>query len=201
MPITTQARTQMTEQGMLNHSIDPQFGILAYELIGYDEAGNVLRRVACDAEGRLLLSIPYGSFYGNEISFSTGALTAPQYKLIADTDCVVGELNDVTYTDAGTTLTISSAGKYKIDWALSAETTTANVHMLGGIMIDSTTDLQIAGRNHMETTIANRQLPMSGTAIIDCPNGTEVIGVGVGSDVNNITISVDHVNISIIKIG
>jgi hypothetical protein len=145
--------------------------------------------------------IPYGSFYGNEISFSTGALTAPQYVIIADTDCVQGEVNLTTYTDAGTTLTISKAGRYKIDWALSAESGTANTHILGGIMINSTTVLQAAGRNHFESTAAGRQVAMSGTAIIDCPNGSEVIGVGVGSDVDNVTITVDHVNLTITMVG
>jgi len=175
-------------------------------LTGGMDAGGATTKLSVEADGDTFWTgdgtgLPYGSFYGNEIAFSSGALAAPQYVIIADTDCVTGEVNEVTYTDAGTTLTISKAGRYKIDWAVSCEATSANVHVLGGIMIDSTTVLQAAGRNHVETTIANRQLPMSGTAIIDCPNGTEVIGVGVGSDVDNITVVVDHVNLSIVMIG
>ena len=143
-------------------------------------------------------NLPYGSFYGNEIAFAVAVNNS--YAIIADTDCVTGEVNLVTYTDAGTTLTISKIGVYKIDWAVSVEAGTANVHVLGGIMIDSTTVLQAAGKNHFETTIANRQMALSGTAIISCPNGTEVIGVGIGSD-GSVTLTVDHVNLSIVQIG
>lgn len=142
--------------------------------------------------------LAYGSFYGNELS-STYAVNN-SYARIADTGCVTGEVNLVTYTDAGTTLTITKAGKYKIDWSVSCESSVANTHVLGGIMINSTTVLQAAGQNHFEQTAAGRQLAISGTAIISCPNGTEVIGVGVGSDAN-VTLTVDHVNLSILQVG
>jgi hypothetical protein len=144
--------------------------------------------------------LPYGSFYGNEIAYSTGALTAPQYKQIADTDCDQGELNLVTYTDAGTTLTVSKAGRYLINWSISVETGTANTHILAGIMVNSTTTLQAAGRNHTEPGRANVQYALSGTAILSLA-ANDVVGVGVGSDVDNITATVDHVNLSIVHIG
>jgi hypothetical protein len=144
--------------------------------------------------------VPYGSFYGNEIAWSSGALTAPQYKRIADTDCSPGELNLVTYTDDGTTLTVSKAGRYLINWSISAESGTANTHLLAGIMINSTTTLQAAGRNHVETPSANRQVALSGTAILDLA-ANDVIGVGIGSDVDNITITVDHVNLTVVMVG
>jgi hypothetical protein len=142
--------------------------------------------------------LPYGSFYGNELSATYAVNNS--YARIADTGCFSGEVNLVTYTDAGTTLTVSKAGRYLINWAVSCEATSANIHVLGGIMIDSTTALQDAGKNHFETTIANRQMAMSGTAVISCPNGNEVIGVGIGSD-SNTTLTVDHVNLSIIQVG
>jgi hypothetical protein len=144
--------------------------------------------------------LPYGSFYGNEIAWSSGALTAPQYKQIADTDCNQGELNLVTYTDAGTTLTVTKAGRYLIQWAISAESNTANTHLLAGIMINSTTTLQAAGKNHVEPGRANSQYGLSGCAILDLA-ANDVIGVGVGSDVDNITITVDHVNLCIVMVG
>jgi hypothetical protein len=144
--------------------------------------------------------IAYGSFYGNEIAYSTGALVAPQYKQIADTDCEQGELNLVTYTDAGTTLTVSKAGRYLINWAIAAETGTANSHLLAGITLNSTTALQAAGRNHVEQASANKQAALSGTAILDLA-ANDVVGVGVGSDVDNITVTVDHVNLTLIMVG
>ena len=144
--------------------------------------------------------LPYGSFYGNEIAFSSGALTAPQYVIVADTDCSQGELNEIAYTDAGTTLTISKAGRYLVNWSLSAESGAANTHILAGIMINSSTTLQNAGRNHIEAGTANRQYATSGTAIFDLAE-SDAIGVGVGSDVDNITIAVDHINLTICMIG
>jgi len=144
--------------------------------------------------------LPYGSFYGNEINFSSGALTAPQYVRIADTDCVQGEVNEVTYTDAGTTLTVGKAGRYLINWAISAETSSANTHLLAGIMVNSTTTLQAAGRNHDEPGRANSQYALSGTAILDLA-ANDVIGVGVGSDVDNITVTVDHINLTLTMVG
>lgn len=148
------------------------------------------------SEGSGLL---FGSFYGNSLTQTFAANNT--YTRVADTGCTVGELNGSTYTDAGTTLTITKAGKYKIDWALSVESHGGAADVIdGGIMIDSTNTLQAAGQNHHQVRAANSEVSLGGTAIIDCPNGTEVIGVGMGS-VGNFTIHVHSVNLVITQFG
>ena len=85
MPITTQARTQMTEQGILNHSVDPQFGIVAIEILGYDPANDVLRRIPVDENGVIKLGGITGVYYVSDTSggavtrkltFTNGILTS-----------------------------------------------------------------------------------------------------------------------------
>jgi len=44
---------QETPQGNLNKSVDPEFGILAFEIIGYDPDNNVLRRVNVTTDGKI----------------------------------------------------------------------------------------------------------------------------------------------------
>jgi len=73
MPITTQARTQMTEQGILNHSVDPQFGIVAIELLGFDPVNNVLRRIPVKADGTLQLN---GAHKSTNLTYISGTGTA-----------------------------------------------------------------------------------------------------------------------------
>lgn len=166
----------------------------------WTEAGDVVMKDAdtwWEGDGS---GVPYGSFYGNEIADSL--VVNNSYIRIDDTDCVSGEVNLVTYSDSPTTLTISKAGRYLITWAISGEVSAAGAgqHVLGGIMIDSTSALQAAGQTHSEPTAAAKQITIAGTAIIDCPNGTEVIGVGAGSAAN-ITITIDHVNLTITLVG
>jgi hypothetical protein len=76
----------MTEQGILNHSVDPQFGVVAIELLGYDATNNVLRRVVCNSSGNLLLDVSMG-----EVSYfsTTGTSTAIATQSDGSTNMVV----------------------------------------------------------------------------------------------------------------
>ncbi|MFH2073786.1 MAG: hypothetical protein ABIJ57_00370 [Pseudomonadota bacterium] len=140
---------------------------------------------------------PRGSFYGSEIGFS--AAVNNSYTIVADTDISPGPLSDITYTDAGTTLTIGTAGCYSVAWYLAVEVGTDNRHVRAGIMVDSTTVLSAPGINHIEPQTANKQYAMSGCADLDLAAGA-VLGVGVGSG-DSVTIAVDHIGLCVKRIG
>jgi hypothetical protein len=63
----------MTEQGILNHSVDPQFGVVAIELLGYDPVNNVLRRIPVKADGTLQLN---GAHKSTNLTYISGTGTA-----------------------------------------------------------------------------------------------------------------------------
>jgi hypothetical protein len=70
MGINEQQKTEDTSQEVLNKSVDPRFGILAVELLGYDTPNDTVRRVAVDENGQLEVGFDYrisdisGNYYG-----------------------------------------------------------------------------------------------------------------------------------------
>jgi hypothetical protein len=53
MGINEQNKTEDSPQEVLNKSVDPRFGILGVELLGYDAPNDSIRRVAVDENGQL----------------------------------------------------------------------------------------------------------------------------------------------------
>ncbi len=121
-----------------------------------------------------------------------------------DDGWLAGDLNLITFPTGGDEhyLSVTKAGFYRIQWSLSFNTANpgANVEIHGGIAVDG-----VAIRNKAEAhrTIANNSDTgnMSGTAMIDCPNGTEQISVWLLNSSNNADVTVEHGNVSMLMVG
>ena len=115
-----------------------------------------------------------------------------------------GDLNLITFPTGGDEhyLSVTKAGFYRIQWSLSFNTANpgANVEVHGGIAVDSTA---IRNKAEAHRTIANNSDTgnMSGTAMIECPNGTEQISVWILNATNDADVTVEHGNVSMVMVG
>ena len=115
-----------------------------------------------------------------------------------------GDLNLITFPTGGDEhyLQVTKAGFYRIQWSLSFNTANpgANVEIHGGIAVDGTA---IRNKAEAHRTIANNSDTgnMSGTAMIDCPNGTEQISIWILNSTNNANVTVEHGNVSMLMAG
>ena len=117
---------------------------------------------------------------------------------------LAGDLNLITFPTGGTEhyLTVTKPGFYRIQWSLSFNTANpgANVEIHGGIAVDGTA---IRDKAEAHRTIANNSDTgnMSGTAMIDCPNGTEEISLWLLNTTNDADVTVEHGNVSMVMVG
>ncbi|KKM22048.1 hypothetical protein LCGC14_1629290 [marine sediment metagenome] len=115
-----------------------------------------------------------------------------------------GDLNLITFPTGGDEhyLSVTKAGFYRIQWSLSFNTANpgANVEIHGGVAVDGTA---IRDKAEAHRTIANNSDTgnMSGTAMIDCPNGTEQISVWLLNTTNDADVTVEHGNVSMVMVG
>ena len=122
----------------------------------------------------------------------------------ADHGWLAGAINNVTFPTGGTEhyLTVSKPGKYEVSWSMSfaAIAPGANIEIHGGVMIDGTA---VRDKAEAHRTIANNSDTgnMSGTAIFNCPNGTEQISLWLLNTTNDANASVGHGNVRIMQIG
>ncbi len=121
-----------------------------------------------------------------------------------DDGWLAGDLNLITFPTGGDEhyLSVTKAGFYRIQWSLSFNTANpgANVEIHGGVAVDGTA---IRNKAEAHRTIANNSDTgnMSGTAMVECPNGTEQISVWLLNTTNNADVTVEHGNISMVMVG
>ena len=97
-------------------------------------------------------------------------------------------------------ITVTIAGTYKVDWNMSGHIDSgANSSIHGGVMIDGAATRD-NGEDHTDVLNANDSKSMSGTAVIDCPNGTEEISLWISND-NSADVHVEHGNMAITQVG
>ena len=142
----------------------------------------------------------YGSCYGNEIAFdaNSGAVVQNTWYEISDADMTDGRLNLVTHDGSGK-LTAGVAGDYLCNYSVSGEGSTgAGTHIQTTFSVSGTETND--GMNHTETSGANAQIGLSGTAILNIPSGG-TLEVSIRCTDATPTITVDHLNITIMKLG
>ena len=140
--------------------------------------------------------LPYGGFYGNNISWSSTQFGGGGTFVIINT-LTGGEVNKTTFQNTQELL-IATAGRYLVTWALTAEGQQRDNHIEAGIGINGVCN--VAGRNHVHISQSNKEQAMSGTAILDlaATNTLSVMITNVESD--NIT-TVEHVTLTAVHIG
>ena len=120
--------------------------------------------------------------------------------IISDTDMTDGNggLNLVTHDGSGK-LTVTKAGRYLINYAVTLECSALNKHVQTGISIGGTVIND--GIQHYDVATPNAQLTIGSTAIISlAASGYVEIAVRT-TDTGTPDLSVDHLNFSIVQIG
>ncbi len=140
--------------------------------------------------------IPYGHMYANGTIAVTITDTTPVE--VGDT-FTTGEVNLITF-GANHYLTVTKAGRYKIDWSMSIAQNApgALIQCEQGIMIGNVA--QVEGRAHR--TIANSTDigASAGTAILDLAASAQ-ISLYVTNLTNATNIDVEHANVTVTMVG
>lgn len=96
---------------------------------------------------------------------------------------------------------VSKAGRYLINWSISAQTASvANKEVEGGVMVNGT--IQTKGRAHAEVSPggSNRPETIAGTLILDLA-ANDQISLGVENHTDTTDIVIHHANLTLIQIG
>ncbi len=141
----------------------------------------------------------YGSCYGNDIDWTQVAAQNVWYNIV-DADMATGELNGVTHDGSGK-LTIARAGRYLITLVISTSTSIARKHMEAGIEISGTGTAIPPGRSHYELIGVDNELEVTGSAIVDLAVNSTIEGALRTTDAGNPTITVQHLNITVVLVG
>ncbi len=155
--------------------------------------------------------LPYACMYVDgtqaiEVALTSGVIAEVKDDGTTSLDdgWLAGDLNLITFPTGGDEhyLSITKAGFYRVQWSLSFNTANpgANVEIHGGIAVDGTA---IRNKAEAHRTIANNSDTgnMSGTAMIEAPNGTEQISVWLLNTTNNADVTVEHGNMSMVMVG
>ena len=111
---------------------------------------------------------------------------------------IVGQLNNCTFGNARE-ITVLKAGKYKIDWSISAALTSgANDDIEGAIGIDNVKNPQ--GTAHRIVAAASDIGAFSGTAILDLA-ANKVVSLMVTNNTVATNITITHSSLSLVQVG
>ncbi len=123
----------------------------------------------------------------------------------AEDGWLAGDLNLMTFPTGGTEhhVTITKPGVYHITWNLSFKMVTgaANTQIHAGLTIDSTTFRR--DRCEAHRTISNNSDTgnMSGSCMIDLPNGNEELSLWMENTTNSNDADVSHGSLTVIMVG
>lgn len=160
--------------------------------------------VSIDKTGDLLFvgsaGLTYGSFWGNDIAFTSSAFGGGgTFVIVSDAGITGGETDNTSFQNNQELLIAANrGGRYKITWSIDAEVAAANKHVEAGIGINGT--IQNPGRNHFEAAGANNEYALCGSAILNLA-ATNTVSVMVTNADGNDQVTVEHVNLSIMQIG
>ena len=159
--------------------------------------------------------LPYGHMYvdGTQVIRVALTLNTPAEvegdgtggTAAAEDGWLAGDLNLMTFPTGGTEhhVTITKAGIYHITWNLSFKMVTgaANTQIHAGLAIDSTTFRR--DRCEAHRTISNNSDTgnMSGSCMIDLPNGNEELSLWMENTTNSNDADVSHGSLTVVMVG
>ena len=141
--------------------------------------------------------LPFGSMYNDNTSTTVTIGTAGTFVRIPS-GFTVGQLNLATFGNARE-LTVTKAGKYKIDWSISFNSDGgASLDMEGAIGIDNTKNAQ--GTAHRLIGAGNDIGNIAGTAILDLA-ANKVVSLMMTNNTSTVNIIVTHASLSLVQVG
>ena len=141
--------------------------------------------------------LPYGSMYNDNTSTNVTIGTAGTFVRIPS-GFSQGQVNLCTFGNARE-ITVLKAGKYKIDWSISAALTAgASDDVEGAIGIDNAKNAQ--GTAHRIVAAATDIGAFGGTAILDL-SANQVVSLMVTNNTIAVDITVTHASLSLVQVG
>ncbi len=156
--------------------------------------------------------LPYGHMYVDGTQAIIVALTLNTPTEIEDDGTtsaedgwLAGDLNLMTFPTAGTEhyITITKAGVYHITWNLSFKMVTgaANTQIHAGLAIDSTTFRRNRCEAHRTISTNTDTGNMSGSCMIDLPNGNEELSLWIENTTNSNNAEILHGSLTVVMAG
>lgn len=149
--------------------------------------------------------LPFGSFWGNEIGWSSVAFGGGgTWVEIAGAGITAGQLHNVVYQGDKELDIGATAGMYLVNYSITLSANAANKHILGGIGVDAggagALTVVADGQSHIDTRGAGNEATLGGTAILDLSANSEV-GLMVTNEDDNTQVDVQHLSLTIVQIG
>jgi len=195
-----------------NHAADLNANVVFggdVEVQGDAYFGGLANYAKIDSGGDVLFvgaaGLAYGSMYTNA-DILVATVSNVWKEIDAAQAWTTGKVHNCTFADPK--LTVTYAGTYQVTWHAAVNSSVANKHVEGGIMIDSTvTDgpahgaagVQSEGRDHVELLATEQS--MSGGAILQLAAGKTISFAVRNVDAGTPNITVAHGNITAIQIA
>ncbi len=156
--------------------------------------------------------LPYGHMYVDGTQAIRVALTLNTPTEVEDDGTtsaedgwLAGDLNLITFPTGGTEhhITITKAGVYLINWNISFTMVTgaANTQIHGGLTVDSTTFIRDKCEGHRTISNNTDTGHMSGSCIVDLPNGNEELSLWMENTTNSNDADVSHGSLVAVQVG
>lgn len=140
--------------------------------------------------------LPYGAMYANDVSV-TVTIAAPDTYVEVGSGLSAGLVNGFTF-QSSKQLRCDVAGDYEVRYSMTVEPASgANVHIEGGVMVNSTGDVKTANTTHCVNS-TDEQSVSGGTIITLAVN--DVVKLCVKEETGAIDVVVTHANLWLSKV-
>ena len=173
-------------------------------LFAVDSAGGISASGSVDIYGDLDFEsadsgLLYGSYYGNDIGYSTASAVQNEWYVVVDADIAEGPATNSVLFQNNKELKVEHGGVYLINWSADASSTANNTHIHIGIGVNDA--VQNAGQCHMDDTDLGEEAPMSGTAILSISTDQRVSLMIQTPDAGTPDLGIENINLTVVQIG
>ena len=142
--------------------------------------------------------LPYGEMYANNVTQAV-VITTVDVHVEVDGGFTGGELNLVTFPDDHYLL-VTKAGRYRVDYSISASSDVQGKEIEAGIMIGGVT--QTKGTSHAESGIGGGGKPnvLAGHAIFDLAVNDQ-ISLCLANHTDDTDLQMNHANMTVQMVG
>lgn len=145
----------------------------------------------------LIDSFAYGAMYGNDMAVTVTIAAADTYVEVGS-GLTGGVCNGFTFQNSKELLCLV-AGTYTIKYSMTIEPASgANVHIEGGVMVNTTGYVQFANATHCQNSTDEQSVSGSNTLALAV---NDVVKLCVKEETGTINVVVTHANLSLERVG